>query len=435
MPYPPEQVRSGGWIVAIYKALAVYDVDDPAFDDYEATVTAAKAAEFLSSIRSLGRVDAKQYEIYRRLARIKPKQSIEVLKELEKLEALEVEWDTRTDPVSVKAVTASDSSKAAVFATAATFFEAHNPSAQARAAIEVLEATVHVPVPQANIVSALTAKGYSSASVTSTIDDLVSTQLLTRTQETESGEPLLYNPHVFKKKAADAYKILSGLSSSDRDHALELLEHVRTKPGVPFPAQTDKKIVTLLAKTGIIDISGVQLKSGVSTREFPTTPDIWGVFVHDGGLGKDLIDDSKLLLNSLRYGELYSPSSRGRIISPSVLVNSLIARGSVGPATAIGEDYPLPLARGIVSITESRLNPGRFFMELRKTDVAESVRDVLEQNVILPSGVVPAPEILKHGGGSFYSPESLRAKRQLPDELIEARDSMVFDLRTYRKRT
>jgi hypothetical protein len=141
MHYPPEQVRSGGWIVAIYKALAVYDVDDPAFDDYEATVNAAKAAEFLSSIRSLGRVDAKQYEIYRRLARIKPKQSIEVLKELEKLGALEVEWAPRTDPVSVKAVTASDSSKAGVFATAAKFFEAHNPSAKARAAIEVLEAT------------------------------------------------------------------------------------------------------------------------------------------------------------------------------------------------------------------------------------------------------------------------------------------------------
>ena len=76
-------------------------------------------------------------------------------------------------------------------------------------------------------------------------------------------------------------------SSSYLFHALELLEHVRTKPGVPFPAQADKKIVTLLAKTGIIDISGVQLKSGVSTREFPTTPDIWGVFVHDGGLGKE----------------------------------------------------------------------------------------------------------------------------------------------------
>ena len=71
------------------------------------------------------------------------------------------------------------------------------------------------------------------------------------------------------------------------------------------------------------------------------------------------------------------------MISPLVLVSSLIAKRSVGPATAISEDYPLPLARGIVSITESQLNPGRFFMELRKTDVAESVRDVLEQNVIL----------------------------------------------------
>jgi hypothetical protein len=154
-----------------------------------------------------------------------------------------------------------------------------------------------------------------------------------------------------------------------------------------------------------------------------------------GGLSKDLIDDSKLLLNSLRYGQLYSPSGRGRISSPAVLVNALIDRGQVGPATAIGEDYPLPLARGIVNVTESRLHRGRFFMELRKVDVAESVRDVLEQNVILPAGQVPTPEALQRGGGIFQPPDHTRMKKQLPSELLEARDSLAFELRTYRKRT
>jgi len=161
MSYSPEQVRSGGWIVAIYKAIAVYDVDDPAFDDYEATINAAKAAEFLSSIRSLGRIDARQYETYRRLARIKPNQSIDVLRRLEKVGGLEAKWDTRTEPPSVNAVEASVTSKAGVFATTAKFFEAHSPTAKARAAIEVLEEAVHFPVPRSSLVSALVAKKYS----------------------------------------------------------------------------------------------------------------------------------------------------------------------------------------------------------------------------------------------------------------------------------
>jgi hypothetical protein len=289
---------------------------------------------------------------------------------------------------------------------------------------------------ESQVVEHLVRKGFADATARKTLDELVSLELLARTTETEAGQPLLYNPHVFRRNASDAYKVLSGLQPKDHEAALEVLEHVRRKPGIPFPPGTNRKIVALLAKAGIIDISGIQLKSGTTQREFPTAPDIWGVFGHgENGLSRDLIDDSKLLLNSLRYGELYSPPGRGRINSPAVLVSALINRGEVGPATAIGEDYPLPLARGIVSITESRLQRGRFFMELRKTDVAESVRDVLEQNVILPAGTMPTPEVMQKGGGVFQPPDHTRMRRQLPSELLEARDSLAFELRTYRKRT
>jgi hypothetical protein len=437
MKFPAEQVRAGGWIAAIYKAIRYYDVDDPAFDHFEATITSGKTAEFLSSIRALGKVDHQQYEVYRKLARLKPRQATEVLQELEKDGLVEVAWDISGDPVAIDSITCKVTSRADVLGASAKLFESSSPTARSRAAIYALDATVHFPVPESRVIQQLTEKGFTALTAEQALNELVSLELLARTTETEAGQPLLYNPHVFRENAKDAYKVLSGLQSNDRDAALEVLEHVHKNPGVPFPQGTSKKVVALLTKAGIIDISGVQLKSGATQREFPTTPDIWGVFANgeDGGLSKDLIDDSKLLLNSLRYGQLYSSSGRGRISSPAVLVNALIDRGQVGPATAIGEDYPLPLARGIVNITESRLQPGRFFMELRKTDVAESVRDVLEQNVILPAGVMPAPEILQKGGGVFQPPDHTRMKRQLPSELLDARDSLAFELRTYRKRT
>jgi hypothetical protein len=437
MNFPAEQVRAGGWIAAIYKAIRYYDVDDPAFDHFEATIISGKTADFLSSIRSLGKVRQHQYEIYRKLARLKSKQAIEVLQALEKEEMVEVDWDTGADPPTVSSVTCNVTTRAGVLAASARLFELSSPTPKARAAIEILDVTVHFPATQSKVIEQLVQKGFTPATAKQTIDELVSLELLARTAETEAGQPLLYNPHVFRHNAQDAYQALSSLQPKDRDAALEVLDHVRKKPGIPFAAGTNKKIVALLTKAGIIDISGVQVKSGATQREFPTAPDIWGVFTHGEGCGlsKDLIDDAKLLLNSLRYGELYSPSGRGRIISPAVLIGALIKRGEVGPATAIGEDYPLPLARGIVNITESRIQPGRFFMELRKTDVAESVRDVLEQNVILPAGETPAPEILQRGGGIFQPPDHTRMKRQLPSELLEARDSLAFELRTYRKRT
>jgi hypothetical protein len=434
--YTPDQVRAGGWLVTIYKAISYYDVDDPAFDAYEAAILAGKAGQLLSSVRALGQIDGKKYEIYRRIAHLKSLEANDVALRFEKLGILEIQWDKTTDPPAIAGIRSLATTKAEVLAAAAQLFDMYRPTDSARAAIDVLDATVHIPVQQSQIMTALSKRGFRSDSIIAATDALVSLELIARTEETESGEPLLYNPHVFNESAQDAYKVLTALSSKDHQHALQLLEHVRTKPGVPFPASADRRIVSLLAKTGIIDISGIQLKSGVTSREFPTAPDVWGVFSHGGlrPVSKDLIDDSKLLLNSLRYGELYSLSGRGRIDSPSVLIGALIKRGQVGPATAIGEDYPLPLARGIVSITESRMHPGRFFMELRKSDVAEAVRDVLEQNAILPAGEVATPEILQKGGGAFHSPEHMRIKRQLPKELMDARDSLAFELRTYRKR-
>jgi hypothetical protein len=38
MTYPVESVRTGGWLVAIYKAISCYDIDDPSFDHFEDTI-------------------------------------------------------------------------------------------------------------------------------------------------------------------------------------------------------------------------------------------------------------------------------------------------------------------------------------------------------------------------------------------------------------
>lgn len=170
----------------------------------------------------------------------------------------------------------------------------------------------------------------------------------------------------------------------------------------------DAKIVKLLIKVGLIDYSKITTLKSSADRYFPTAPHIWGVFTKSSGneLSDDLIDDAKLLLNSFRYGQFYSDSSRGRIKDPSWIVNALIRYGAIGtvtPATAIGTDYPLALSRGIVNIVESIIYPGRYSMELMKLDVAEAVRDVLDKNAILPKQEIPSAEDLERAGQFFTS--------------------------------
>jgi hypothetical protein len=133
MAYPAEQVRVGGWLIAVYKAITFYDVDDPVFDDYEATIMAAKSAEFLSSIRALGKIDNSKYEIYRKLARLKPTQGVALSAELEKLGALSIDRKRGSDAAEIIAVTADVTTKAGVLASAAQVFEVYHPTDKARA--------------------------------------------------------------------------------------------------------------------------------------------------------------------------------------------------------------------------------------------------------------------------------------------------------------
>jgi hypothetical protein len=91
----------------------------------------------------------------------------------------------------------------------------------------------------------------------------------------------------------------------------------------------------------------------------------------------------------------------------------------------------MPLARGIVSIVESRIHPGRYFMELRKRDVAEAVRDVLGQGAIVSVGDETLQDL--PAGAEFTSPEEVRIHKKIPKELIDVRDHLAFELRTHRR--
>jgi hypothetical protein len=72
-------------------------------------------------------------------------------------------------------------------------------------------------------------------------------------------------------------------------------------------------------------------------------------------------------------------------------------------------------------------------MQLRKVDVAEAVRDILEQNAILPRQQSVTLDQLGTTG-EYFSPEVVRIEKQLPTELRRAADSLAFELRTHRKR-
>jgi hypothetical protein len=93
MPVDVEErtlVRMGAWISVLYKAFTPYDQSAPAFDPYETSILAAKAGILLSSIRSLPVVIGKQFDVYRKLARLKSREMDTVLKDLQDIGAVAI---------------------------------------------------------------------------------------------------------------------------------------------------------------------------------------------------------------------------------------------------------------------------------------------------------------------------------------------------------
>ena len=428
-------ITDGAWILVAFKAFDGYDISSPVFDDYEALISAARGANFFSSLRAQPNITFDLFDKSRRLSRLSRAEASLCISELEKLRFLDVlgPLDESAD-VAVSIIRVLDADKTSAYRAASGLFASRASTPQARAALAILQLTSTLPLPKGYLIAEVGRRfSIDTSAPEAALKVLIACGVIQETTETESGEHLLINPAVFQDPSIESFKLLDNLSKSERDMALSILGHVTENPGMPFTPLHERRIVDVLVKAGLIDLSGIRVAAGGVSKEFPTTPSAWGILSLTGfsaPVGNDVIDDAKVLFNSFRYGELYSRPARGRITQPIVLVRALINRGQIGEATAIGEDYPLPLARGIIGVTESRLKPGQFYMELRKRDVAEAVLDVLSDHVI----VGPASQQIlgRPDGEAFDAPEVLRAKRAVPTGLESMVEGIAFSLRTMR---
>src|SRR5208337_4567689 len=98
-------------------------------------------------------------------------------------------------------------------------------------------------------------------------------------------------------------------------------------------------------------------------------------------MGVDCFHHAKMLLCCLKYGQLKSQASRGRITDPIWIISALLRGVEVGPCTAIGQDYNVLEKEGVISLRRARDRYGeQYYMRLRKKDVGELAKQVLLYN-------------------------------------------------------
>jgi hypothetical protein len=193
--------------------------------------------------------------------------------------------------------------------------------------------------------------------------------------EGEGGDGLLFNGNLFKRDTvAKSEKVLSSLSSEEQSKVTEfdqILKHAGCVLATKADSVLGRALFDKLKAAGVYEINTVSNENG--EHAFVSSPGAFHKFVNP--LIDDSFDLAKALVSALSYGMTLRDPSRGRIISVDWILGALIKGRTIGPATAIGNDYRVLEENRVVQTMPA--GGGMFRMRLLKREIGELALQVL----------------------------------------------------------
>lgn len=226
---------------------------------------------------------------------------------------------------------------------------------------------------------------------------------------------LFRGDHVKKTKA-----VLDSLTAADRGK-IQALDQQLTAEGCIEKTTAVQllgdQLFKKLQSIGMYDVNTVS--NDRETVEYITRPSAFNKFGRSDI--SDAFDLAKAFVASLEYGMSRSVSGRGRIVFLQRLMEKLIAGQTVGPCTAIGQDYRVLELRGVVQVIAA--HSGMFSMRLLKRDVGELALQVLQSGDASEQSLLALPGAPLSG---YRGPEAnrVRARKKAQLENIDVRKAL-----------
>ena len=188
---------------------------------------------------------------------------------------------------------------------------------------------------------------------------------------------LLFNGNIFKRNnVCKTQKVLSSLPTSDKESFDEFNEKIK-KVGCLYYNECSsimgESLIEKMQSSAVIEVNVVSNEQG--EHPFITMPGAFHKFINP--LVDDTFDMAKALVSALSYGMKLRDRSQGRIFTPDTILNALIRGDSIGPATAIGNDYRVLEQHRVVKITQAEKYG--FHMRLLKKEIGELALKVLTE--------------------------------------------------------
>lgn len=431
-----EKIKSGYWSIATQKHLKEFKTDSLNFDEFDKLNLAGKTGRFLGVIRGNKKIDKiKKLEKMANSVGISPMElNCIVLPRLEKSSCKQVELikSTTGDIIGIEEYVFTNEN---VLEITGQVFEDLIPSDMQRIAIETMDETRKVPYLQNELTEMLTNRGYKEDNIN--IAFILQEQFKLIQRINKSKNPIISNEYVWGPNHEKIARAVGNIDFGGKQSLKDVIQMIQNYQGVPIEnlPDIDANLIILAKKIGMINPTTIISSRGIQ-KDFAFCPNMLEPLTYND----DILDDVKLLLASIRFGENYTQHST--IVDSAKFLNSLIRNGDIGPHDANSTDYTLLEKKGIVRVVEKskecfsryyneyRTRTG-YCLELIRKDVAEEALKIITSpnyNMKTESEINSFEAV--NDTGTFINSEEIRIRLgETPECLKEAEDYLSKVLR------
>lgn len=286
-----------------------------------------------------------------------------------------------------------------------------------------VEVAAIAPLVKAQHLSEVVRRGFTDEEAAAALTLAEAVGIAQSVTSTELAEQVVFSPYVWGTKQIELATFLRKLPPNERDVLLGVSEQVLDRPGMSLgKLGASPAVVRSAHNAGLIQAATVRSSVGgestyvfsplleAQDNQFTTT---------------EAFHLRKLFVAHILFGYEQAMAGGGRIFDPALLVERLISRGRVGPATNIGTDYHMLQMHGVV-LVQNVAGGDRAFLQLVKKEIAEAslrwIRRITDMTGVegIKLGQAPA---------EFTTPEAARENVSSSGAANEVMVAAVLELR------
>lgn len=431
-----DTVSEGYWAIAAQKHLKAFTQDSNNLDEYDNIDIAGKAGRLLGAIRGNKTIDnRRKLEKIANTIGIKPSELYKIiLPELVRASDGRVELikDATGDITGISEYVFTNRD---VIKLAGDVFEKLNPSTIEQITLQTLESTKRVPLLQSEMFEQLAKSGFRENDIDFSLALQKQFKLVQLLNKLNPSDPIISNEYIWGQNHEKIAYALSKVSLDDKRSLEETISLIQACEGIPTEElQANRNDLLVLAKK-IGMINPVNIISGRNIeKEFSFSADLSA-----NCLDYDIMDDVKVLLASIRFGERYTEYST--IQDPVRFLEILIDNETVGPHDANKTDYILLEKKGILKVVQDTKTRWSYYynapytksgpcLKLIKKDVAEKALEIIKNpDYLVSKELSQEPAILSDSGDYRNAEENRICMAELPEPIKEANEMLTRVLR------